>query len=190
MKYSLFILLAILSFICFADVYMQTDKNGNTTFSDAPMGADAKKIEAPEINTVSSPSSKTPAQNATAGGAQTVPTNQIIIGPVKKPYTTFIINSPANEETIQNQPSIPVNIKIEPNLQEGDIVQIYLDGAPWGNPAPTTHFQLTAPERGIHQISAKLMDKNGQVLKESPSNRIYVHQAALGGSPPRVGTGI
>ncbi len=186
MKYTLFVLLILISLIGYADIYMQTDKNGNTTYSDVPTSDKAIKIEAPEVNTTSSTTSATTPSNASAG-AQTLPSNQMISTEAKKPYTAFVISSPADQATIQNQPAISVNVSVTPSLQEGDVVQIYLDGSPWGKSLHATQFTFTAPDRGTHQISAKLLDKNGQTLKDTPSNTIYVHHAALGASPPRVG---
>lgn len=164
MKYTLFVLLILISLIGYADIYMQTDKNGNTTYSDVPTSDKAIKIAAPETNTTTSTTSATTPSNASAE-VQTFPSNQIISTQAKKPYTTFVIISPADQATIQNQPTISVNVSVTPNLQEGDAVQIYLDGSPWGKSLPATQFTFTAPERGTHQISARLVDKNGQTLK-------------------------
>jgi len=177
-----------MSITSYANVYMQTDNNGNVIYSDTPIKKNAQKIDVPAINTTSStPPQPTESNIPSSTNSQpTVMTMQI----VKKPYTTFVIRSPADQETIQNQPKIAVDISIDPDLQSGDVIQVYLDGNTWGKPLPSTHVEFTAPDRGIHQISAKLMDKNGKVLKETPSNTVYIHQANLGASPPRLGPGM
>ena len=68
------------------------------------------------------------------------------------------MDSPVDQESIQNQPSVNIELKIDPPLQAGDKVQIFLDGAPWGPPAPTTHFVFNAPDRGTHTLSAKIIE--------------------------------
>src|SRR5437588_8336323 len=67
----------------------------------------------------------------------------------RKPYSTFMIVSPKDQETIQNQPVIPVEITTEPKLQDGDRIQLLLDGKFWGEPAPSTHFEMVQVNRGI-----------------------------------------
>lgn len=193
MPYLLFIFLITLSFISHADIYMQKDANGNIIYSDTPINKNAKRIETPTGNITSStlpqqaPANNSPSTLMTQPG-QTTPL--MTVGTTRKPYTLFALRSPADQATIQNQPIIAVDININPDLQPGDLIQIYLDGNPWGKPLPSTHFEFTAPERGIHQISAKLFDKNGQLLKETPSNTVYIHQAHIGGSPTPLGPGI
>jgi len=158
----------------FADVvYMQTDNEGNPVYSDSPLNQNAQRIIAPPVSEVNS---SKPATSKTTTNTQT--TNI----PPNKPYTVFAMESPKNEETIQNQHIIPVSIKIEPALQEGDKVLVLIDGAPWGEPQASTQLQFTAPDRGTHSLSAKLLDKNGQVLKQTNSITVYIHQAHLGGS--------
>jgi len=179
MKVLIFILLLIIPLACCAAVYMQTDANGNVSFSDIPQDANAKAVDLPQVNAAPGPA---PVQPVAATPAQAQPVTAIPVSPVNKPYVLFDIDSPANQATIQNQPSIPIEIKIDPPLQTGDKVQIYLDGSPWGPAAPTTHFIFNAPDRGTHTLSARLMNISGQILKETDTITIYIHQAHNGGA--------
>jgi hypothetical protein len=160
-------------------IYKTIDANGSTTFSEKPLNSNSVSVVLPTANTAPSTTS--------TSTIQTVPsvpvTNTIVIENTKKEYTTFDITSPANEETIQNQPVIPVSINLIPALQLGDKIQIYLDGAPWGQAMPSTKFEFTAPDRGTHVIYAEILDKNLKILKRTNSNTIYVHQAHIGSAP-------
>lgn len=193
MKYLMLIIFMMMPLICHADIYKSVDAKGNITFTDKEAGDNQVKVDLPDTNIVPSGSSSASTQTS---DSSTVPTvESITINPApagnstsaniavnqnaNKQYTKFMIISPANEETIQNQPTIPIKLDISPALQPGDVIQIYLDGAPWGNALHNTNFELPAPDRGTHVISATLFDKNMGVLMQSNSNTIYVHHAHL-----------
>jgi len=187
MKKLLLILFFILPLTCFAEIYKSVDANGNVTYTDKQTNSNQVQVVLPASNTVSSPSTvnNTNTGNVPSPGSANpaTPVNAVpvivTVTKANKPYTKFEIISPANEETIQNQPTIPIKINVEPALQPGDVIQIYLDGSPWGNPLHNTQFQFTAPDRGTHVISATLFDNSMGVLKQSNSNTIYVHHTHL-----------
>lgn len=180
MKYLVLFFLCITPLAYATEVYMQTDSQGNTVYSDKPTNT-AVKLNLPTTNG-GTPTPSTPTTVTVTTPASTTPSTTTVI--IKKPYTTFALTAPADQATIQNQPTIPVDITIDPALQEGDKIQVYLDGVAWGPAGASTHFEFTAPDRGTHQISAKLIDNNAQVLKTTTSNTIYIHHAALGGQGP------
>lgn len=190
-KKILLILFFLSACSTFADVYKSIDAAGNVTYSDAPQNDQAEKIELPQDH-AGEALTTTPAENAASTEqASSLEPNPVpnadqtlIVKPEKKPYTQFSISSPANGETLQNQPTIKVEISINPPLQEGDMVQIYLDNNAWGPPAHATQFQFTKPDRGTHQISAKLIGNDNTTLKSSGSNTVYIHQAHIPTSPP------
>lgn len=187
MKFKLFILLLSISTLSFADVYQSIDQNGNISYSDTPSNDQSKKLSNSEISQSSTvvTTTRAPQPSGTEGNANNNPASNIAENKsVKKPYMQFAIVSPSNEATIQNQPNISVDIKIDPSLQEGDVIQILLDGTPWGAPNATTHFEFPQPNRGVHIISAKLIDKNQIVLKQSNAVRVYIHQAHIPTQPP------
>jgi hypothetical protein len=162
------------SCISFADIYQQTDVDGNVTYSDVNTGQNADiSSTIKNTNTVSSPKPSTPQPATTSATAEAV-----AVPPVDKPHTIFEIESPKNEETLYNQPTISVEIKIEPTLQEGETIQLLLDGKPMGPAQPTTHFALTYVDRGTHQLSAQLFKKN-QMIKQTGTITIYVHKTNI-----------
>jgi hypothetical protein len=189
-KKILLILFFLFACSTFADVYKSIDAQGNVIYSDTPQNAQAEKIDLPEehageaLTTTPAEQQAAASEESHEGGEAANPDQTLIVKAEKKPYTKFSILSPANGETIQNQPNIMVEISIDPPLQEGDMIQIYLDNNPWGPPAHASQFQFTKPDRGTHQISAKLIGDNNTVLKDSGSNTVYIHQAHIPNSPP------
>jgi hypothetical protein len=168
MKYLLAILLLFNTLYCHASVYTQTDSDGSAVYSDVPLSTKSEQIDVPEA---------TEMQVITT--ESTTPPEQAIQSTSKKPYTIFEISSPLDKETIQNQPIITIKIKIEPQLQKGDKVQVYLDGIPQGLPAARAYFDLNLIERGEHQVSATLFDENNKSLKQAGPITIYVHRASV-----------
>jgi hypothetical protein len=99
---------------------------------------------------------------------------------VIKPYTSFSIISPADQETIQNQPDVTVSLKVEPALQGSDKIQVYVDGKAWGEPQAATTISLGRLDRGTHQLSAAIVDANHKVVKQSNSVTAYFQYAHVG----------
>jgi hypothetical protein len=176
MRLVLLLSLLIFSLVCSAEIYMSKDKDGNVMYSDTP-SQDAKKIVLPESN-IPSTSTSTPPPPTTTAVEKIVKTTETTAQNV--PYTKFVIGVPPDKETITNQPTISVVFLIDPDLQKGDRIQLYLDGAAVQAPAAKTSFDLTNVERGTHQLSAILLDANNNTLKESQTVTIYVHYAHLG----------
>lgn len=183
MKYLLAFILLIFSLACFAAVYMQTDSSGNVVYSDTP-DDHAKPISLPNSNNISLPQNTvstapqinnsslpaTPSPEPGAGQQQMISKN----------YTTFMIVDPVDQQTFQNQHEIHVTMRIEPSLQEGDRVQLYVDGVPAGSATnDPQQLVLHEVERGEHQLSATLLDQADHVLEKTNNITIYVHYSAL-----------
>lgn len=171
MRYILLLLLMMTN-IAFADnVYKQLDANGNVVYSDKPLDKNATPVG--NLNANIAPSN-TSDQNDTQESKETPAT------PSDKPYTRFTIVSPADEESIQNQPTLTIKFDIDPALKKGDKIQAYLDGNRWDQPFPSNILTFTTPERGTHSVYGELLDKNSHPIMRTKSITIYVHQAHLG----------
>lgn len=172
MRFYLFALLIFIFTSSNAAVYMQTDKNGNITYSDIPL-PQSKEIELPSIiNTT--PSVQQSSEVITNDSQEEV---------INHPYTQFSILSPKDQETIQNQPTINVDIALKPNLQKGDKIQLLLDGKLIGDPAASIHLQLPLIERGVHQLYAVIINEKQQVIQQTNPVTIFIHRANLNSSP-------
>jgi hypothetical protein len=172
-KLLFFILLSLVAFVCCAEIFKSTDSQGNVIYSDTPMGAQSERVELPDQNAEPAPANVTTipvVKNATPGEETSN------LPPENKPYTKFTIVTPGNLSTLQNQPIIFVEVEVDPPLQKGDKIQIYLDGNPVTPAQDSTHFEFVRPDRGTHQLSAKLLDDKQRIINETSSYTIYVHQ--------------
>jgi hypothetical protein len=82
---------------------------------------------------------------------------------VPPPQYSIQITDPMANQTLQNTtPDLPVTVSVTPVLVEGDMVQIYLDGQPVGNPSSSTTITIPKVLRGSHTIQAKVIQPKGK----------------------------
>lgn len=182
MKHLFIGLLLLATSICLAQVYQQIDKHGGITYSDSPLNNSAEPINLPTINQIQAPQAAPSSTSGTDSSVTTQTTQGLPLADnnnLNQPYTTFLIDTPKNEETIQNQPIIPVKIKTDPALRDGDTIQLLVDGNPSGPPQSGKEFELKDVDRGTHQISAVLIGQNQSILNQSNTITIYVHHASV-----------
>ena len=103
------------------------------------------------------------------------------------------ITSPDNETTIAMGPgNFSVSAAVEPALGEGGLLQLFIDGAPSGEPQAGGSWALTNVFRGAHDLSVAVVDSKGARLAESAAVRVYVLRPSVNspnrtrpGPPPR-----
>jgi hypothetical protein len=170
MKYLIIVLLFISQASFAIPVFQKQNANGEVSYSDTPI---------PGSKQVAGMDTTTPTGTAvTAAGvvSSKVPAEP----PTNKPYTNFSIGFPTNQQTFQNQPTIPVNIMVDPPLQLGDKIQLSIDGMPFGPPVTVTHFEIGQLIRGTHQLYCELKNSSGRTLMQSQTITIFVKQAHNG----------
>lgn len=166
MRYLTGVLIFLFSLCAQADIYQVVDNSGDITYSDTP-SKNAQKLNVTPTNVSKTNPPPTTTKQSINDGAI-----------AKKPYTVFKIVSPMDQETIQNQFDIIINLQVEPDLQPGDAIQVYVDGNPTGPAAKTTSISLGQLNRGVHQVYAVLTDSKSSRLKQSNAITIYVHNAS------------
>jgi hypothetical protein len=188
MKFLLAIALLLISVICSAAIYMQSNTDGQVTYSDMP-SQDSKVMNVQDAPTTqfSTPATQAPKTTTTTTTKTTkttttgTPAGMPVVEAAHAPYSSFAITSPTDQQTFQNQREIPVSLNVTPNLQKGDRIGILVDGQSVGEPAPMANFVMHQLSRGTHQVSAVLVDANNSVLRQAGPVTFFVHYAALGG---------
>ena len=179
MKYLFSSILCGLFFLVFSlpvkaeTVYKQVDNSGSIVYTDTPPTNGNAVDNSENISTVSTPKNIAPSP----ASEKSIPTQNPA---ERKVYSAFSIQSPKDQDTLQNERELSVELALNPELQEGDKIQLVIDGTPYGSPSSSTHQAVGQLNRGSHQISAVLMDKNNNVLKQSGTITVYVHYAAIG----------
>lgn len=160
-----------------AEVYRWKDADGNVIFSDKPHDG-AQIIElGPTTVIPGEPVAKDDAPDASAPI------------PAAEPgaYQHIAVVAPSDDETLRNQQAVAVDVTIEPPLQTelGHRVQLYMDGAAYGEPSGSPHFVLPEAERGSHQLAAAVVDANDTELIRSTAIVFHLHKTSV--ADPKTG---
>jgi len=164
------ILILLVLFACqaHAEIYKSINADGEVVYSDtATQGAETVKM--PALPTYTPP----PAPSFT-------PVRQI----QQKTdfYKSFVIVSPANEETIRNNLGIlNIDAKLVPALQVGlkHRVQFFLNGEPYGKPVGKTSLTVSNLDRGDYTLSAAVVDAGGKVLISTGDVVLYMKRHSI-----------
>ncbi|HEY0289575.1 MAG TPA: DUF4124 domain-containing protein [Pseudomonas sp.] len=173
MHQSLVFLLLLFALPAVAQIYKYTDANGNTAYSNQPPnGTKAETVELPPLNRVNtvtpSPAPATAPQNqgqATQKGAA---------------YQTLqLTDLPDGEALRANNGTFTVGVQIEPRLQPGHLLQLLLDGTPYGQPTNVPRLQLMELDRGEHSLAVQVL-QNQQPIQHSQTVTLTVQRVHVG----------
>lgn len=157
-----------------ATIYKVVDEHGNVTYTDIPPAdrSRAEPVKLPAINT----------RAATELQPQAGPEAEREEAGDNAPYIQAAISSPENDFTLPpGQQSLAVEVALEPGLQEGHWVQILVDGSAAGSPVQSSAQSLQNLERGMHFISAHVLDGNGRIVAETDTITVHVQRSIVGG---------
>ncbi|OUS03934.1 hypothetical protein A9Q90_07925 [Gammaproteobacteria bacterium 54_18_T64] len=149
-----------------SEVYKVIDENGQVTFTDAPpRNVKAETINLPKTNIVAAPS---PPPKKTSEGVTLED---------EVPYTIARIAKPLNEATIPpGQTTVAVELSLQPALQEGHLVQLYIDGQAQGSPTVSSTFSVTGLFRGAHKVHAEILGADKKRKVKTPTVTFFVKQ--------------
>jgi hypothetical protein len=95
-------------------------------------------------------------------------------------YATFSIVQPDDNETIRNdEGTVQVGISLSPGLAEGHVIHLYVDGTKLDSDIKQTQLVLQQLSRGTHSLQAKIVNAEGESLKDSNSITFHLRQAAV-----------
>ena len=156
------------------DVWKWVDEKGVTHYSDQPVpGATKIEVRAGNVSqsppAADSPSSDTPASTPADRGAV---------------YRTFEIWRPEPDQVIVNTAGeVNVEIRVEPELQAGHSLNLYLDGRLIEDFQGSTSYTLTGVPRGTHTLVATITEQSGARVRETPYVGFAVRQESVANPP-------
>jgi len=154
-----------------AEIYRWKDANGVTHFTDYPV-AGAERVR----NALPPP----PPSTAQSDAPIILPNVVTPMAPVSQTYTQCSVTSPRNEETFRSVQPVSVQLAIQPTLQTGHRVQVFVNGsarADW--PSTATSYTLPEVYRGSHAVHARVVDANGRILCQGPPVTFFLQQASV-----------
>src|SRR5262245_8275967 len=169
MRIGLFAMGILVAASAFATTYKWVDKNGVTHYSDTPApGAEWVDLQSAKTFTPTTPST-TRSVSRTAGSEQSFQ------------YSKLDLWKPQNDETFTNTGNtITARVRLEPDLQPGHSIWLYLDGKRVdGLAGAGDEFSLSNVFRGTHTLAATVTDQSGKQLINSQTVTFHMHQTSV-----------
>lgn len=168
MRRSFACLLLLISLPVAAQIYKYTDANGNTAYSSQPPdGIKAETVELPPLNSIEPAAPR-------AGSVQSAPPAE-----PEQPqaaYSTLeLTDLPTDEALRANNGTFTIGVRIEPRLRSGHLMQLLVDGNPYGQPTNIPRFQVINIDRGEHSFAVAVQDAQG-ILQQSPTLTLTVQR--------------
>jgi hypothetical protein len=163
----------VVSSVQAAPAWTWVDANGQVHFSDTPVPG-AKRIELANAQAFgAAPRQATPQEATPASAAEQAAERETR-------YRTFNITSPKQQETLWNTGSVvTIQIALEPQLQRGHRLDVFLDGQRRNLNATSTTLTLSDVFRGIHTIQAVIVDQRGEEVLRSLATTFMVQQTSI-----------
>jgi hypothetical protein len=151
------------------EIYRWVDSDGVVHFSDRPTeGAERMELQEPQI--ISPPAVRTRRSNSGEEG-ESADTDR---------YRTLEIVSPGQEEVLWNiEGQLDVSMRLQPRLQAGDRVSLFLDDQEVDMNPRSLQVQLNEVGRGVHVLRAEVRDVGGTVLIRSQTRTFVVQQTSI-----------
>jgi hypothetical protein len=155
------------------EIFKWVDENGQMHFSDVPRDG-ATEVELAPAQTFSSQGA--PSIAASSDATAKVAARQEVVN-----YESMEIVSPASEETIWNTGGkVTVTVQLQPGLQTGHQIRLYIDGKPLPNlPPNSSSLQVSDVYRGEHLLKAEVRDENGKVLVTAQPTTFFYQQTSV-----------
>ncbi|MFT6958001.1 MAG: hypothetical protein ACJAYC_003017 [Halieaceae bacterium] len=166
MTRTLSLLGLIIAFSASAQVYRTTDENGNAIFTDNPQHGDAEQITINPTNTT--PATKVRAATTVAESRLDQETPAVADYRVK-------VTSPEEGSTIpMGTGSFTVIASVSPSLEDGETLQLLMNGTANGEPQNQNSWNLVNVRRGEHSITVARYDADGNVQASSEAVHVLV----------------
>lgn len=175
MRQCLALLLLVFALPAAAQIYKYTDASGNTAYSNQPPnGTKAETVELPPLNSVETVVPAAPPLPATQTQSQTRNPQSAAA------YQVLALKDLPQEEALRaNNGSFTVGVAIEPRLQPGHLLQLIVDGAPYGQPTNIPRLQVMELDRGEHSFSVQVLE-NQRSIQQSETVNLTVQRVHVG----------
>jgi Domain of unknown function (DUF4124) len=160
-------LLALAGTVAAAVTYRWVDAQGVVHYSDTPHPG-AEQIQLSGAQTYHGP----PA--STAPAAPPPPAAQAAGG-----YQSCAITQPSPDVDLFAPEAVNISVRTSPALRAGDQLAVSVDGTALQPVGDGTTFQLVAPDRGTHSVSAEVRSADGTVLCNAPGISFSVQRPSV-----------
>ncbi len=164
------LLVALASSCAWAEaVYREVSDDGVPSFSDQAMRG-AEPVTVRETNTFTD----TTYTDTTYQQNQMRRRNEASLAPEKIDYRLLVTNPPNDSAIRDNAGNLNLTISISPPVQSGHSAILLMDGIKVRDIQGNGDIGLTNIDRGTHAFKIRVIDKDGSVVTEGPSNNISI----------------
>lgn len=169
-----FLLWAVVMTAGAAEIWRWKDANGVVHYSDQPRpGAERISVSAPAPSSVATPAPSGDGQGESSSDTGSRPQPA-------EAYTSCSVTVPAHDENFQGVQSVGVSLSVQPALQPGHRIQLFVNGAAQPDwPATATDYTLPDVVRGSHTLSVRIVDARGRPLCSGPSITFHLRQPSV-----------
>lgn len=156
-----------------AELYKWVDDEGNINYSDQPPFKNAQQHTPSEITEIPAVAVPAKPEPGTRNSTESKPAVTV--------YNQLSITSPTQNQTIRdNSGNITISLSVQPalNLKQGHSLTLLLDNQPAQENLTGNTVTLNNIDRGTHQISAVIKNKQGKTLKKAAQSQ-YICIAIL-----------
>ena len=171
------VLLLAMPGLAHAVICKTVDADGAVTYTDVPLEQCQEKVK---LRGLSGYTPRPIPQSATEADSA-APEQQAFSG-----YQSIQIMQPEAEGTVRsNEGKVPVAVSLEPDLQPGHRLLVYLDGKLVSDGFDGTVIELNGVERGTHVLRAVVKDGGGSELIDSAEVSFTLRKTGLFDGGPR-----
>lgn len=143
-------------------IYKSVGKDGVPSFSSDSVDG-AEEVEIKPTNSVRITPTK--------------PSAAALPAPPKKKAYKVSISSPENDKHYHNDPNpVPITVSVSPALGARETLEVLDNGSLLADVGGK--YTLEFPDRGEHQLVARVIDEDGEVLATSEIVTIFVHRVS------------
>jgi len=173
MRQILMMPLLLLPGLAQAVICKTVDADGVVSYTDVPVEECRTPVKLPDYSRytprpIERPASPPPDEPSAASE------------PAFAGYQSIQFVEPAAEGTVRsNEGKVPVSIALEPPLQAGHLVRLYVDGEAVRGSFSGVDIELSGIERGTHRLRADVVDASGKKLIGSSDVSFTLRQVGL-----------
>ena len=172
MNKQIFLALMLLPGLTHAVICKSVDAEGVVSYTKVPASECPEPVKLPPDSTFGS----RPVTPDTAGERIDPAASEASF----KGYRSIKVLQPEADGVVRsNEGKVPVTIALEPALQQGHRVALYIDGTRVEGSFAGMAIELSGIERGTHSVRSSVSDGNGKVLIESPAVTFTLRQTGL-----------
>jgi hypothetical protein len=152
------------------DVWVWTDQNGVTQYSDRPVPG-ARKLQ------LSTATPEPPPAGVSAAAAAATAAKPAV---EQAEYQSLEIWQPDNGQTFFGaDATVDVRMRTEPGVANTDVLRLYLDGKLVEGAPDSLEYTLSNLERGVHSITAVITDDRGNEKIRSEPRVFHIKQPTV-----------